>query len=400
MEWLVGWKRRKKITITGSPGAGTNYQVLLKVGESSDTTGCDFNVEGHSTNFPSDTNQSGDLRFTSSDGTTPLSFWVEKVEDTSPNRTAYVWVKVADSLDSDVDIYCYYRNVNATNASNRDNVFLFFDDFDVDTIGTEWFEVCGDWIIGEGKLYVNSTYGEYPGNIIRSNHLLNSNVRVEMKTTIPVLSSLQTDVSLITVPGNGYVGAERIGVSSIGPSYTNKWEWAKANSSWTIDGGEDAGVVMGETYIFQMDYVDGIATIRLLETGTYYTHSLTGNWLGIHIGATVGSGFGVDWIRVRKYIDPEPLFSLAGNEERSSKLTGSACDKSGNVITGESVKVFILDKETGEKIGQTTSDSNGNWSCDVWITPSTKVVTVLTLEGEYGGDTDIAGAEFDITEGS
>jgi len=396
--WLTGWKCRKKITINGSSGAGTGYQVLLKVGESAGASNYDFHVEGHSEKFPTDKNDSGDLRFTSSNGSTLLDLWVEKVEGTSPNRTAYVWVKIADSLDSDVDIYCYYRNVNATNASNRDNVFLFFDDFDVDTIGTKWIEVCGDWIIGEGKLCVNSTYGGYPGNIIRSNYLLNSNVRVEMKTTIPVLSSSQTDVSLMTVSGNGYVGAERIGVGLISPSYTNKWEWAKANSSWTTDGGEDAGAVMGETYIFQMDYVDEIATIRLLETGTYYTHSLTSNCLGIHIGATVGSGFGVDWIRVRKYIDPEPLFSLAGNEERSSKLTGTACDKNGNVITGESVKVFILEKETGEKIGQTTSDSNGDWSCDVWITPSTKVVTVLTLEGDYGGDTDIAGAEFDITQ--
>ncbi|MCD6143602.1 BNR-4 repeat-containing protein, partial [Thermococcus sp.] len=74
------WQYRKKLTINGSSGAGTNYQVLLKVGESSGASGCDFHVEGHSANFPSDTNQSGDLRFTDNDGITLLSFWVEKVE--------------------------------------------------------------------------------------------------------------------------------------------------------------------------------------------------------------------------------------------------------------------------------------------------------------------------------
>ncbi|RLG01219.1 hypothetical protein DRN58_02225, partial [Thermococci archaeon] len=76
MSWLTGWQYRKKVTISGSPGAGTNYQVLLKVGESSGASGCDFHVEGNSANFPSDKNQSGDLRFTDDDGTALLSFWV------------------------------------------------------------------------------------------------------------------------------------------------------------------------------------------------------------------------------------------------------------------------------------------------------------------------------------
>ena len=44
--WLSGWNYRKKITIAGSAGAGTNYQVLLKVGESSGASGADFNLNG------------------------------------------------------------------------------------------------------------------------------------------------------------------------------------------------------------------------------------------------------------------------------------------------------------------------------------------------------------------
>jgi hypothetical protein len=42
MAWLTGWQYRKKITIQGSSGAGTNYQILLKVGESSGATGYGF----------------------------------------------------------------------------------------------------------------------------------------------------------------------------------------------------------------------------------------------------------------------------------------------------------------------------------------------------------------------
>ena len=56
MAWLPDWTYRKKITITGQTGAGTNYQVLLKVGESSGSIDYDFHVEGHSQVFPSGKN--------------------------------------------------------------------------------------------------------------------------------------------------------------------------------------------------------------------------------------------------------------------------------------------------------------------------------------------------------
>lgn len=121
--WLTGWQYRKKITINGSSGAGTNYQVLLKVGESSGAAGADFHVNGHSAIFPS-ANNSGDLRFTASDGTTLLDFWVEKVEGTTPNRVAHCWVKVSADLGTNQDIYCYYGNVSATNVSSDTNTFI------------------------------------------------------------------------------------------------------------------------------------------------------------------------------------------------------------------------------------------------------------------------------------
>jgi len=126
---IDNWQYRKKITIQGQSNAGNNYQVLLKIGESAGATECDFHVENHSEKFPTDINDSGDLRFTKSDGSTLLDFWIEKVEGTTPNRIAYTWVKIPESLDNDVDIYCYYGNPNAENVSNGDKTFIFYDDF-------------------------------------------------------------------------------------------------------------------------------------------------------------------------------------------------------------------------------------------------------------------------------
>mgnify|MGYP002682139603 CR=1 FL=1 len=159
LETTTKWSYRKKITLTGQSGAGTNYQVFLKVGESSGSTGADFHLGGHS-KFPSAKNDGGDLRFTDNDGETLLPFWVEEVSGTSPNRVAKVWVKVKDDLGSNVDIYCYYGNINASNASNGEGVFDFFDDFDGTSLDTsKWSGDTTGFSVSSGNLKGTNTTG-------------------------------------------------------------------------------------------------------------------------------------------------------------------------------------------------------------------------------------------------
>lgn len=133
------WLYYKIITLAGSVGAGTNYQVKLLVGESSGSVGYDFHVGGHASSFPSAKNNSGDLRFTDNDGSTALDFWVERVSGVAPNRVATIWVEVIDSLESNTTIYCYYGKNGAFNVSNGANTFPLFDDFDSSSIDlTKW----------------------------------------------------------------------------------------------------------------------------------------------------------------------------------------------------------------------------------------------------------------------
>ncbi|MEM5777875.1 MAG: hypothetical protein QXJ06_05550 [Candidatus Aenigmatarchaeota archaeon] len=126
--WLNGWMFRKKITINGSSNSGSNYRLLLKIGESSGANGADFHLEGHSQLFPNSSDSSGDIRITKSDGNTLENIWVEKVEGNSPNRVAYVWIKVSSNLDSNVVLYCYYGNSTAENISNYSNTILPYTD--------------------------------------------------------------------------------------------------------------------------------------------------------------------------------------------------------------------------------------------------------------------------------
>ena len=67
-----------------------------------------------------------DVRFTHSDGTTVLKYWVESWS--SASQLAYVWVRVPSLVNGDTTIYLYYGNAGATSASDGTATFDFFDD--------------------------------------------------------------------------------------------------------------------------------------------------------------------------------------------------------------------------------------------------------------------------------
>lgn len=134
MAWLTGYSYRKKVTITGQGGAGTDYQVKLDIG---DSAGGDFHLEGNCVSFPDD------IRFTDNDETTELKYWIK---DTAADPIE-VWVKVTDDLGSNVDIYVYYGKAADTTTSNGFDTFIVFDDFaDGDyTTNKEWTVASGTW---------------------------------------------------------------------------------------------------------------------------------------------------------------------------------------------------------------------------------------------------------------
>lgn len=117
MAWLSGYGYRRQITITGQSGAGTDFPVILKVGETSGATGEDFDVGGHCSAFPND------IRFTDNDGETILYPTLESISGTSPNRTATIHVRVNDNLGTNQTIYCYYGKSDALSSWDMANTF-------------------------------------------------------------------------------------------------------------------------------------------------------------------------------------------------------------------------------------------------------------------------------------
>ncbi len=130
MGWLSGWTHRKSITLSRTSGAVTNYQMKLLVGESSGATGEDVDCGALcQTDFD-------DIRFTTSDGTTLLDYWIESITGTTPNQLATIWIEF-DSIGTDATtFYMYFGNAGATAYSNGANTFLKFDHFDNSSFDT------------------------------------------------------------------------------------------------------------------------------------------------------------------------------------------------------------------------------------------------------------------------
>jgi len=97
------------VAVTDSSKDITNYQALITVSYDSDMQ-ADFD----------------DLRFTSSDGSTLLDYWLESKTNSS---TANVWVEIPYFALGNNTIYMYYGNFTVSSVSNGPNVFDFFDDF-------------------------------------------------------------------------------------------------------------------------------------------------------------------------------------------------------------------------------------------------------------------------------
>ena len=122
---LAGWAYRKAVVINATADAAmTNYQmkVVLVKGAGADTPGTIY-LNSHCLNWPTD------ILFTLSDGTTTVGadFWREESDATDGS-----WWLEANSipLGGTFNGYIYYGKIDAADASNGDNTFLFFDHFD------------------------------------------------------------------------------------------------------------------------------------------------------------------------------------------------------------------------------------------------------------------------------
>ena len=113
------WQYRREVAISNPGGAVlTDYQVRVVL----DGTFAWSNVRS----------DGADVRFTTSDGTTVIPYWIETW---NPLSSAIIWVKIPSIPTTGTTVYLYYGNSDAASASNAPGTFIFGADFEDGTVG-------------------------------------------------------------------------------------------------------------------------------------------------------------------------------------------------------------------------------------------------------------------------
>jgi len=248
-----------------------------------------------------------------------LNFWVEKVEGTSPNRIAYCWVKISDNLDNNVDIYCYYGNSEATNASDGDNTFIFFDDFENTTdfnqgslsISFTTTDVkTGNYAIkAEGnQSYKTKTIDQNSGR----NRIFETWVMLKASSNTS-LAGIQIAQPSTEANGYQFILDQRSSYKDIQIRKDHASEPLLASGSKQGELSEDIWYFLK---VIWKDNGDLIFYVYNSDNSLFESINVNdGSYTDGHFGIFAYENAVFDTYRVRKYVSPEPSFSSSEQEE-------------------------------------------------------------------------------------
>jgi hypothetical protein len=315
MPWLTGWQYRRPITIDNSSNSSslTDYQVVVTLNTQSLISAGKMRSDG------------GDIRFTDSDGTTLLNYWIESGINSASTK---IWVKVPSIPgNSTKTIYVYYGNSSATSLSDGDNTFLFFDDFDDGAnYGDKWEVIRGnagtEIVQQNGQLILDGNGPTLYGITVRTNNQLSlpNNVAVETlvysydwNEMVSIFLSATNDINYSNNHGfddgydfgfwgwDGTRHALRVWVN--GTDTRLQWPSTSAASNNTF---------YRLIAIRNGNNLSGYINNNLVLSATNSTY--TSGWLRIMLMVWDNAKWGYDWILVHKYTSPEPTTSV-GEEE-------------------------------------------------------------------------------------
>jgi len=261
----------------------------------------------------------GDVRFTDSNGTTLLNYWME--------QDGTFWVKVPSiSASSQKTIYMYYGNTGATSQSNGSNTFDFFDDFTGMSLDSDKWSATGSHSVGNalrvntGSVYSNSTVVSSPQDRV-------------FETKIQWHTFANTYGGMHISDAQSFQGSNaggQAGILWMSSSDTNPYlQWWAADGS-TTGYNIASGALIYNSLSINTYYIGGFEFHGSSEISAFLKDS-DYNEIGRntasgtfnvpvyqYVGAFTGSGAGtsdiddvsVDWVRIRKYTSPEPTISI------------------------------------------------------------------------------------------
>ncbi|HQP91414.1 MAG TPA: DUF2341 domain-containing protein, partial [Candidatus Omnitrophota bacterium] len=307
---LSGFNLRKPIYI-GYPSSYSkkvtgdlfNYQIRVNVGEAS---GGDVNCGAK---IKSDFN---DIRFTAQDGETPLSFYLEEVRGTAPNRVATFYVKVPQIPKNGLTIYMYYGKAKADDLSSGEKTFDLFDNFQGKALDDKkWKNESGRIISREFKL--KDGVLEYQALLAQDNKLggiVRSGAEDE---TISVVSTDQAGES-----HSLYIGKEKAAGSKKSIPVNTFYNYRVTSNGRNI-------VFQRFDLEFAKTQDDVSSDKAVLKEGN----------IGLFCSeAPTNKNTFYKWVRVRQFAEYEPVVSGAGKEESVALpiFSGTSLNENGDIV--------------------------------------------------------------------
>lgn len=261
----------------------------------------------------------GDIRFTDSDGSTLINYWIESGQNTVSTK---IWIKIPSISAGTNTIYVYYGNASATSASNGTNIFLFFDDFSyVDSISNHgWSIIQNSPVVESGWLKVPALNGNTLGQIVsvRTTNTFTNPFAIgfsykfnsggnQINLGLSQTTHLYDNINGICIDSvsnvsslHGYGNIDTtFFVGSVNTPYSGSLVYKPNN---TID-------------VTTNGYTGNLPTLSSMSTGTgSYIKIMAANFL-----LTVW----IDYIYVRKYTSPEPTIQSISSEQTPSNITAT-----------------------------------------------------------------------------
>jgi hypothetical protein len=314
MSWLAGWDYRKSITLSRASGAVTNYQMKLLVGESSGTTGEDVDCGGKCLST------FNDLRFTTSDCTTLIDYWIESISGTTPNQLATVWIEFDSIGTSDTTFYMYYGNASASAASNGANTFIAFDDFergsDGDTIGGNWTEVTPHVHISTEKEYSGISSHTRSAKLIGSASSPVATIPVSASSNVAMQMRIYKESDAYIIPISYGDGTKRPIVKIEADEkvyYYTGGSYVDTGASFAAD---EWGLLEIRNINFTAKTFDIVVNGSVIKTSAdMYSDSISNGVNRIYGDHNTGRDSWIDNFIVRNWRSTEPAWGSWGTEE-------------------------------------------------------------------------------------
>ena len=252
-----------------------------------------------------------DIRFTQSDGTSLLPYWIES---SVVGDRAYIWVQynTIPVAPGTADFYIYYGNPGVGDASDGDATFIFHDHFPGAALdGAKWTLENAPTVVVAGSIVTLTSAADALRGIHSNASYGPNNLRWRSRTAAPGANFGQRHALSDRLEGNngdmaviargagatGYVRTARLAVvtttDSAGFDPTN---YHVLEQRW----------IAGEVKFFQDDILKQTHITNIPAAALFLYED---------IYFALGSSNTIDWVALANYIPPEPTWGAWGNEE-------------------------------------------------------------------------------------